>query len=322
MMSHIFVSYAHEDKDCCDKVIKNLLQAGFPVWQDTFSLRTGDNWVSMIRKGTSQASAFIVLWSKHAAVSKYVKKEIEMMLNRYVMDKTPIFQLLLDDLDDTPLHQDLREFQAYNLLECADIRTVLTHIAEKVGFLRWQMTDFDPERTLEEQGAEPMPKVKPLLQYPLLTSGSGECKAYAVGLPDESVINRETIQVCLRFSQRSSIPFLSSVLETVQHYSPKSGFFGVYIEGPFDSLSDRYWMDNDNTSLWSEAVFTIRKALEVVVNEQHVILQVFTASPQALVFGLGLQLFKFTHLELYNYEEGSKKAPFYKPVLSTSTLRL
>lgn len=74
-MSHIFISYARDDKDSALLLKRELSDAGFQVWLDTDKLPVGKNWGDEIDEGIRTASAFIILMTPAAKESEYVAYE-------------------------------------------------------------------------------------------------------------------------------------------------------------------------------------------------------------------------------------------------------
>ena len=89
-MSHIFVSYYHNDRDYVDKLIEQLEQERFKVWIDQ-SIDYGDRWFKAISEAISSSAAFVVVMTPEAEQSEWVHKEI-LLAKR---GRKPIFPLLL-----------------------------------------------------------------------------------------------------------------------------------------------------------------------------------------------------------------------------------
>ncbi len=73
-MSDIFLSYAREDSDWAQRLAASLERAGLSVWWDQ-RLRAGDAFDDVIQREVDAARAVLVLWSKHAVSSVWVKGE-------------------------------------------------------------------------------------------------------------------------------------------------------------------------------------------------------------------------------------------------------
>ena len=72
---NIFISYSQKDKQYAELISGCLGDEGHKVWYDDWKLRTGDNLISKLEEGLRNADAIIIIISKHALRSKWVKKE-------------------------------------------------------------------------------------------------------------------------------------------------------------------------------------------------------------------------------------------------------
>ena len=71
----VFISYARSDFVCCEKIKNELETAGIDCWLDTDDIDPGDDWLDRLQKALAQAQAMIVLCSKAAENSVYMKRE-------------------------------------------------------------------------------------------------------------------------------------------------------------------------------------------------------------------------------------------------------
>lgn len=74
-MSHIFVSYSHDDGDFVEKLKEKLDEAGFATWMDEEKLRIGENWREQIDQAIRDSLALIVVMTPDAKDSEYVTYE-------------------------------------------------------------------------------------------------------------------------------------------------------------------------------------------------------------------------------------------------------
>src|SRR5262245_25386431 len=73
-MSDIFISYKREDKAEARALAESLEQIGWTVWWDP-QLRAGERFDEVIEREINDAKCVIVLWSRLAIQSQYVKDE-------------------------------------------------------------------------------------------------------------------------------------------------------------------------------------------------------------------------------------------------------
>lgn len=90
-MSHVFVSYAREDKHYVHNLCAQIRDRGFTPWIDE-DIEYGERWFKIISKAIEECAALIVVMTPEAEESEWVEKEILMAMEKY---KKPIFPLLL-----------------------------------------------------------------------------------------------------------------------------------------------------------------------------------------------------------------------------------
>jgi len=132
MCDQIFISYSSADKKIATCIADDLVDEGFNVWLDRFSIEVSDEWPSEIEKGIDNAGVFLVLWSKNAKESKWVSREIA----RADRQNITIVPLILDDTDvDIHLeriqHIDFRTGYLKNIRELIVFLERLVHQAKE-----------------------------------------------------------------------------------------------------------------------------------------------------------------------------------------------
>ena len=96
-MSKIFISHSHHDITCAEQLRLDLENAGYTPWKDSESISPGEpSFARAIEAGIRSCVATIVIWSKNAANSEWVEREL---LYSQRLKKT-IYPIMLDD---TPL---------------------------------------------------------------------------------------------------------------------------------------------------------------------------------------------------------------------------
>ncbi|MCH9808486.1 MAG: toll/interleukin-1 receptor domain-containing protein [Alphaproteobacteria bacterium] len=107
-MTDVFISYAHADSAIAEKLVKVLESCGLKLWWDQ-DLRSGDRFHDCIEEEIARARFVIVLWSKQALGSDYVRSEME-----EAHKHKKLIPLLLDD---TPAPMSIA-----NILHLGDLR--------------------------------------------------------------------------------------------------------------------------------------------------------------------------------------------------------
>jgi len=105
----VFISYNTADKSVAKEIAMFLVSEGINVWFDEWKISPGDSIVEEIQKGLENCSAFILIWSKNAAESKWVRKEVESALTRAIQNNIPkIIPIKLDETDLPVFLQGIR----------------------------------------------------------------------------------------------------------------------------------------------------------------------------------------------------------------------
>jgi len=86
----IFISYSHENTDSAEKVQTYLEDEGWTVWIDA-KIPVGSRWSTQLEKALDTAKGIVVLWTRHACQSDWVKKEAD-----YALAQGKLFGVKLD----------------------------------------------------------------------------------------------------------------------------------------------------------------------------------------------------------------------------------
>ena len=73
-LRRIFISYAHEDQEWCDRLRQRLDPYGLAVWADR-EIRGGENWRAEIKQGLNAAKVVILLLSPEFLTSPFIQTE-------------------------------------------------------------------------------------------------------------------------------------------------------------------------------------------------------------------------------------------------------
>lgn len=102
-MTHIFISYSHNDDDFATELESRLEAKGIDAWTD-HDLEVGDNWKEGIDAAIEQCFALLVVVSPQSKSSEYVTYEWSYALGAGIK----VLPLLLKP---TPLHPKLADLQ-------------------------------------------------------------------------------------------------------------------------------------------------------------------------------------------------------------------
>jgi hypothetical protein len=74
-MAHVFISYAREDRDFAELLMRELSNVEVTSWIDSEQLRVGKDWQKQIDDAIKQSFALIVIMTPTAKESEYVTYE-------------------------------------------------------------------------------------------------------------------------------------------------------------------------------------------------------------------------------------------------------
>jgi len=104
----IFLSYAREDSALVTVIADFLAPLPIPVFLDTRSVRPGQEWRERVVDELEKATHVYVFWSKDAATSEWVAKEIKLALKGQKV-VIPVI------IDDTPLPHDVSRYMGIDV---------------------------------------------------------------------------------------------------------------------------------------------------------------------------------------------------------------
>ncbi len=106
---NIFISHNKKDKDIAREIALFLVAENINVWFDEWEISAGDSIIEEIEAGLMRASHFIIIWSKNASSSNWVRKELATILKKAIETKVPkVIPIILDDTSLPSLINDLK----------------------------------------------------------------------------------------------------------------------------------------------------------------------------------------------------------------------
>lgn len=149
---HIFISHNHNDNEIGYRLADDLRRAlaennSGTVWYDSKGgrensnegLRAGDNWQKVIREQLIRSNIFIVLLSKKANRSVWVKDEIDIARPRCVRNRLRIITV---QLDNCRIPDVLNLYQLVSCLSPNDYKVALDEILKGLGL---SAVSYDPD---------------------------------------------------------------------------------------------------------------------------------------------------------------------------------
>jgi TIR domain-containing protein len=83
---HVFLSHNHRDKTLVVPLATQLRLMGADVWLDDWEIRAGDSIPGKVNEALSVIDTAVIVWSEHAAVSRWVDAELATSLERHLGD--------------------------------------------------------------------------------------------------------------------------------------------------------------------------------------------------------------------------------------------
>jgi TPR repeat protein len=130
-MADIFISYSREDEQTAQHLRDVLVSQGYDVWRDKEGIITGKSWEKSIEEALTAAKCVIVLWSRAALGSHFVRDEAE--VGRNAGKLVPV------QIDNSEIPLGFRGIQTANLggwrgeIEHPEYRKLVRAIESRVG---------------------------------------------------------------------------------------------------------------------------------------------------------------------------------------------
>lgn len=86
-MINVFISHSHKDKVVARTLARKLNQYGIYTWIDEAEIKIGDSLIEKIRDGLDKVDYLIALISADSVESEWVKKELDIAMNREIESK-------------------------------------------------------------------------------------------------------------------------------------------------------------------------------------------------------------------------------------------
>lgn len=119
-MINVFISHNYKDKPMARKIAKELDKYGIKVWIDESEIRLGDSLIEKIRDGLDHMDYLIALISENSVQSEWVKKELDIAMNKEIDGKKVIAIPILVGKCELPgflkgkLYADMSTSRKYN----------------------------------------------------------------------------------------------------------------------------------------------------------------------------------------------------------------
>lgn len=104
-----FLSYNTNDRNVAREIALFLAAENINVWFDEWKISAGDSIVEQVNKGLLGCTHFLIIWSKNASTSSWVRRELHSTLAQAIKDRIPrVIPIVLDDTPLPELMTDIR----------------------------------------------------------------------------------------------------------------------------------------------------------------------------------------------------------------------
>ncbi len=98
-MSKIFLSHSHADKSFVERLAVDLRHKGHVVWFDEAEIKIGNSLIEKLREAIDDVDYVIAVISQSSIQSEWVKRELDVAMNREIEQKKVfILPILIDDV--------------------------------------------------------------------------------------------------------------------------------------------------------------------------------------------------------------------------------
>jgi hypothetical protein len=118
LMSDIFLSYSHQDRERVRPVVALLEAQGWAIWWDR-TLLPGQHWEDQLREELKNCRAVVVVWTRNSVTSKWVQLEASEGLK--IDGLVPI---QLDQFEAAPIPNDFKHIHAADLTTWTEARII------------------------------------------------------------------------------------------------------------------------------------------------------------------------------------------------------
>lgn len=136
-MINVFISHSHKDKMVARILARKLNQYGIYTWIDEAEIKIGDSLIEKIRDGLDKVDYIIALISADSVESEWVKKELDIAMNREIESKRVVVIPILTGKCEIPgflkgkLYADMTSNKKINknfplLLSCFNVEYIET----------------------------------------------------------------------------------------------------------------------------------------------------------------------------------------------------
>jgi hypothetical protein len=341
-MSHVFISYAHDDMKSDDGILRRLvsrLRLNFNVWLDKSDIIPGTNWKDELQKAVRTSSVLVFFLSPRSSTSDWCEAELDAATSAkvpiipYVYQKADFpFGLSSTNAifaDEAGRPQEKLEAAIRQLAPDTDINGLSALIENKLLHNRditFEQAAADMKSELHfvvnVDNEDASGEATEIELIGLRLASTSFCTSYLVGRSNDNLAWKQRIQLGLQFSgeyRSSSFP-----VPIARHFFKKYGVDFplrlLLIYGPpqityderlkTNTLSHVLDMPTDDTDQWADVLKAVQKTLSIYRDERDALeLQIFVQGPVAgIMYELG-SVHRGLHYqsEHYHFDRDSRR---------------
>lgn len=99
----IFISHAHQDNKFAKRLATDLQKKGWQTWMAPDDIRPGEKWVEAINRGLAESSIFILILTKEAVNSRWVRSETDVAIHMEHGGEISLLPLVLESVVTPPM---------------------------------------------------------------------------------------------------------------------------------------------------------------------------------------------------------------------------
>lgn len=300
-MSHIFISYAHDDGSVANKLANDLLDKNYSVWIDNLNLSGGANWEADIMRAIDDCSYFIILWSANIEGSLYSQKEKE----RAVQANKPIIPVIISG-DEGRMWDDIKPFQYIDL---RNYRAGFDKLIQRIPLADGVQSPPDIKGLIKQGNMKfnsALRLYRSRLSYGvndndavglLIERSEYGIQSFLVGRRAQLIKKPDNIQVFLNFSGNIDKDRFEDYLEYTAEVHPT--LWTVLVRGPITSTPrGLQYILPDDKKVWEIAAQLAWRAIGQV-GAEHIPLHLYMNAPVAL--GAGFCAMEHFRREVFIY---------------------
>lgn len=292
---HVFISYRRANSPKADHLVRLFEAEGIKAWIDREAIPNGTYFDEVIKRSIDACAAFVLLWSREAEQSEWVKRELEYAIQ---VQQTRPLEILPVCLDATPLPSSIERLEA--IMPNENWRDQLLRQLEKHRFRKLESLNAD--QPLGDVGVPSNLGDVAVTKVTFFDSMYCRGDLYTTDptLRPQDLLTAPEIRLAVMvqaLGDAEDYSYIADAIKTCQ--AAQRSVCLLHVVGPPKSglLS---LTDDCQSSQWLDVVASTTTAVHQLVGSKAT-LQLFLATPAAMAVLLGQQCMRYWNLEVYHW---------------------